>query len=288
MKTYFFPFFIFLIVSSTGFAQFPQCLMPGNVFGKIDDDTLLNTRRVLLNSGIKKIYARQTHRGSAKISKTTVINKSGNIELITACFSKVEPAKDGWCVFDTIVYDHHDRISEIRFRDRNGDGVSQSILEYFGDNELKVISISNMLDSRSDTLTDHRYFNKKGQMVKLVQIIKGRLPETSLYYYNSDGLLDSVQYESSPLPTIVFKRNEKRKKKIIDAQIQHSKFKWVFNQSRQCTSMEIITTYPPGSNYTGIIKSKTAYRYNRNGTLSKVSLTRNDEVKGMMYYTYSK
>jgi hypothetical protein len=125
-------------------------------------------------------------------------------------------------------------------------------------------------------------------MVKLIQIRKDRPTETSLYYYNADGLLDSVKYENSSLPTFVYKRSEKGKKKIIEAQILNSKFKWVFNQSGQCTGFEVTTTYPPRSNYTGVIKSVTEYHYNPNGTLSKVSLKRSDKVKSTMHYSYSK
>jgi hypothetical protein len=109
-----------------------------------------------------------------------------------------------------------------------------------------------------------------------------------LYYYNADGLLDSVQDENPHLPTIVYKRSEKGKKKIIEAQIQNSKFKWEFNQSGQCVSTKVTTIFPQNSNYTGIRKSETHYYYNPDGTLLKVSLKRSDKVKATMHYTYSK
>src|SRR5688572_19706568 len=106
MKKFFFLFFTSLILSLTGLAQFPYGLMPGLVFGVVDDDTLLNTRKVLLNSGIKKIYAYQTSSESLKThdSKTTVINESGNVESITACFSKNKQNKEIWCVSATFLY----------------------------------------------------------------------------------------------------------------------------------------------------------------------------------------
>ena len=290
MKKIFFLFFTSLLLNLTGFAQFPHCLMPGYVFGVMDEDTLLNTRKVLLNSGIKKIHAYQTSSESLKThdSKTTVINESGNVESITACFSKNKDNKEAWCVFDTILYDDRGRIREIKFRDRDGYELNQTILEYSSEKEYKLISIAKMKNKQWDTLTDHRYFNSKGQMIKLIQIRKDRPPETSSYYYNADGLLDSVQYENPVLPTIVYKRNEKGKKKTIEAQIQHSKFKWVFNQSGQCESTKVTTIYPPHSNYTGTLKSESHYYYNQDGTLLKVSLKRSDKVKATMHYTYSK
>ena len=288
MKTSFFLFFTLLILNLNGLAQFPHCLMPGLVFGVMDDDTLLNTRKVLLNSGVKKIYAYQTSSESLKThdSKTTVINESGNVESITACFSKNKDNKETWCVFDTFFYDDRDRIREMKFRDRDGYELNQTILEYIGEKEYKLISIAKMKNKQWDTLTDHRYFNTKGQMIKLTQIRKGRSPETSLYYYNADGLLDSVQYENPHLPTIVYKRSKKGKKKIIEAQIQNSKFKWEFNQSGQCASTKVI--FPPYSNYTGTQKRETHFYYNPDGTLLKVSLKRSDKVKATMHYMYSK
>ena len=291
MKKIPFLFFTSLILSLTGFAQFPHCLMPGLVFGVIDDDTLLNTRKVLLNSGIKKIYAYQTSSESLKThdSKTTVLNESGNVESITACFSKNKDNKETWCVSSTFLYDDRGRIQEMKFRDRNGYELTQTILDHISEKEYKLISISKMQNKQWDTIsTDHRYFNTKGQMIKLTRVIKDRSPETSLYYYNADRLLDSVQYENPHLPTVVYKRSEKGKKKIIEAQIQNSKFKWVFNHSGQCVSTKVTTTFPQNSNYTGIRKSETNYYYNPDGTLLKVSLKRSDKVKATMHYTYSK
>jgi len=291
MKKIFFLFFTLMILSLTGFAQFPHCLMPGYVFGVIDDDTLLNTRKVLLNSGIKKIYAYQTSSESLKThdSKTTVLNESGNVESITACFSKNKDNKEPWCVSSTFLYDDRGRIREIKFRDRNGYEITQTILDHISEKEYKLISISKIQNNQWDTLsTDHRFFNTKGQMIKLTRLIKDRSPETSLYYYNADGLLDSVQYENPHFPTIVYKRRKKGKKKIIEAQIQNSKFKWVFNQSGQCTSNEVTTIFPQNSNYTGTLKSESNYYYYPDGTLLKVSLKRSDKVKATMHYTYSK
>ena len=290
MKKIFFLFFTSSILSLSGLAQYPYGLMPGLVFGVVDDDTLLNTRKVFLNSGIKKIHAYQTSSKSLKTydSKTSIINESGNVESITACFSKNKDNKEPWCVFDTILYDDRGRIREIKFRDRDGYELTQTILEYISEKEYKLISIAKMKNKQWDTLTDHKYFNTNGQLIKLIKIRKDRSPETSLYYYNADRLLDSVQYENPHLPTIVYKRSEKGKKKIIEAQIQNSKFKWVFNQLGQCESTKITTMYPPHSNYTGTLKSESNYYYNQDGTLLKVSLKRSDKVKATMRYTYSK
>ena len=93
--------------------------MPGPVFGVIDDDTLLNTRKALFNSGIKKIYAYQTSSETLKThdSKTTVLNESGKVESISACFLKNKDNKETWCVFDTFLYDDRGRIKETKFRD---------------------------------------------------------------------------------------------------------------------------------------------------------------------------
>lgn len=292
MKTFFFLFIISLIVSSPGFAQSPYGLMPGPVIGIAFGDSLFNTRAILKKSGIKKIYAYSYQTASEKLksykSQTSVINESGNVESVTTCFPKNEHKDTTWCHLDTILYDDQARMREIKLTDGKEYEYSKILFEFIGENEVKFSQIAKMQNKQWDTLIDYRYFNKKGQMVKLIQIRKDRPPETSFYYYNADGLLDSARYENSLSPAIVYKRIEKGKKKIIEAQIQNSKFKWVFNQSGQCTSFGVTTTYPPRSNYTGVIKSETEYHYNPDGTLSKVSLKRSDKVKAMMYYTYTK
>ena len=291
MKTSFFLFLMSLVLSLDGFAQFPHCLMPGPVIGSVSyGDSLLNPREILQKAGIKKIYAHQSSSEKSKTykSQTSLINKNGSIESVISCFPKNEHTNTEWCIFDTVLYDEQGRIHEARSRDASGYEYSQILYEFIGENEVKFSQIAKMQNKQWDTVIDYRYFNKKGQMVKLVQTRKNRPPETSLYYYNADGLLDSVQYEDSPLPSIVFKRTNKGKKKIIEAQIQHSKFKWVFNQSGQCTNLSITTTYPPHSNYTGVIKRETEYHYNPDGTLSKISIKQSDKVKSTLSYTYSK
>ena len=60
MKTFFFLFFIFLIISPAGYAQYPYGIMPGPVIGIAFGDTFFNTPEILKKSGIKKVYAYQT------------------------------------------------------------------------------------------------------------------------------------------------------------------------------------------------------------------------------------
>ena len=290
MKTFIFLFFFALMVSSTGYAQYPYGIMPGPVIGIAFGDSFFNTPEILKKSGIKKIYAYQTAAAKLKSfkSETSVINESGNVVSVIKCFPKNEHSDTTWCLFDTVLYDDQGRKREIRFGDSKGYEYSNILFEFMGENEVKISQIAKMQNKQWDTLVDHKYFNTKGQMVKLIQIRKNRPTETSLYYYHADGFLDSLKYENSSLPTIVYKRSEKGKEKIIEAQILNNKFKWVFNQSGQCTSFEVTTTYPPRSNYTGVIKSVTEYHYNPDGTLSKVSLKRSDKVKSTMHYSYSK
>ena len=292
MKKFFLLFFTSSILRLIGLAQFPHCLMPGPVIGSVTyGDSLLNSRDILQKAGIKKIYTYHTSSEKLKTyqSQTSVINENGHVESVRTCFPKNEVNKDGWCVFDTVLYDDQGRIREIKNRDIKGYEYSQTLFEYISETELKFIQINKLQSKqRVDTLVDYRFFNKKGQMIKFWQIRKERPAESSLYYYNADGLLDSIQYESPHLPTIVYKRSVKGNNKIIEAQIQHSKFKWVFNQSGQCTSLEITTNFPPRTNYTGATKGETNYYYNPDGTLLKVSIKGNDKVKAAMHYTYSK
>ena len=290
MKTFIILTLTSILFCMPALAQFPYGLMPGHVFDTMDDDTLLNKRTDLQKAGIRKIYAYQPISEKLKTykSKTILLNERGKTESITLCFPKKEPVIESWCTSDTFLYDDRNRLKEMKFRDAKGNGNLEIIYEYIGESELKFVSIAKIQNKQWDTLVDHRYFNKKGQMVKLIQIRKGQPVTSSLYYYNADGLLDSVHYENSSLPTFVYKRSEKGKKKLIEAQILNSKFTWTFNQSGQWLSMEAVTIYPPRSNYTSVRKTETNYYYNPDGTLSKVTLKGTDTKKTTMYYTYSK
>lgn len=292
MKTFFLLLPISLALSLTGFAQFPYSLMPDPLIGRVNyGDSLLNSREILQKAAIKKIDAYHTSSEKLKTyqSQTSIISENGHVESVRTCFPKNEVNKDGWCHFDTVLYDDQGRIREIKMRDIKGYEYSQSLFEYISETQLKIIQINKLQNKqRVDTLVDYRYFNKKGQMIKFLKIRNDRPAESSLYYYNADGLLDSVQYESPRLPTIIYKRIVKGSNKIIEAKIQYSKFKWVFNQLGQCTSLEITTNLPPHSNYTGATKGETKYYYNPDGTLLRVSIKGNDKVKATMRYTYSK
>jgi hypothetical protein len=274
-----------------GFSQYTlHTIFPMGVIGYSSADDLLNKREILQREGIKKITAYQTVPEMPKTftSKTVYLNTNGNMDAITICFSNRTGTDSGFCVTDSLFYDHLGRLREYRSHDIKGVTL-QSISEYKSDREVKSTTITRL---NPDTLTEYKYFNEKGQMVRVKQLTNGVEKGNASLYYNKDGLTDSIKYENSPLATSIFKRTEKRKSKSIETENTLAKFKWIYNLSGQCIATIIAVknqTYlstRSGDKYSS--KTEINYYYNTNGTLSKVTQKTGRMPKYSMIYSYSK
>jgi hypothetical protein len=175
-------------------------------------------------------------------------------------------------------------------KDGKGNLYQQYMVEYITEREVKYISVGKFA---TDTSVIYKYFNDKGQMVGLKEIIKGQLQDRySSLYYNVDGLVDSISYKNSTGGRDVFKRRMKGKKKEIEMENSRTRFRWIYNLSGQCLSSEYTIKYQPGmapsSGNKSTSTTKISYYYNTDGTLSKVTNEYGDRPKIIMYYTYSK
>ena len=262
---------------------FTQFAFPGFPMGVTDNygDTLLNKRAVLLKEGIRQIHAYQNLPEVTKTfaSKTVYLNEGGTIDKVTICFAPNKKTNFTFCVQDTIRYDSVGRMIAIQTTDNGGN-------EY----PVFVVGHPNARETTwgTDTVAVWRYFNEKDQLLEFKQYTKGVESESRLFFYNEDGLLDSVR--SSSVGTFVFKRKNKGKTKLVEMTNFVGSYTWAYNRSGQCIkSLWILKDRPiHDPPRKGNLKIQINYYYNPNGTLSTVTTKMTDKPKMTMFYSYLK
>ena len=253
-------------------------------------DAILNTPSILKKEGIKKIrvYPDPFVRGSY-ISKTEYINEEGNIYKMMLCLPKSKSNDSGFCIIDTFMYDAQHSIIEQMSKDGVGQVGLRSLTEYISIGEVKnsFITIPN-----ADTSVTYKYYNDKGQLTRFNFFMKGSPPLDAFLYYNTDGLIDSIQHKNSYWGTFVFKRSEKRKPRQIEMDNTSTYYTWIYNLSGQCITTRLAIrnrSYVPGrqaNKYASEIELN--YYYNPDGTLSKTINKTTGKPTVTMIYTYSK
>lgn len=282
-------FLVTVLIYFSGFAQFSFHVFPYGVGGDPYADTILNTRAILLAAGIRQVNAYQTFPEISKTfaSKIVNINKNGSIDKITICFARNKKTNFTFCIDDTILYDPAGRMTSLKMTDNNGNKHFPRTINYTGEKEIEVLSRGMQLE---DSSVSHQSYNEMGQLIKLIRTWKGQETENTLFYYNSDGLLDSTQ--NTHWGTFIFKRRKKGKGKMIETKNSKWSYQWIYNHSGQCISSAGIMKYSPGdileSGYKGDLKSEVKYFYNPDGTLSKVVAKRTGGPAFTTYYSYVK
>jgi len=262
-------------------------------------DTLLNTSAVLKAAGVRKITAIQTSYTDLKTGFspiTTYLNVSGRIEKVVYCMRKHAKPDSAICLNDTLLYDSAGRMFQYISRDASGFAYLQGQVDYSTDGEVKYTSIhASHYQSRNDTDITYHYYNERGQIVRVVYEYsnESKLPPLSgTVYYNEDGLPDSIQHDNPVFGTYVFKRKQKGKNKEIQLETTTHYFKWVYNASGQCTSSQMGSRKPPAAsrnnNPAYYAESSATYKYNGDGTLTKVLVKRDGKRVATLSYSYEK
>lgn len=276
-----------LLSHSFCFAQFSLEVFPTGVTGDRFGDTIINSRVLMIKEGIRKIFVYQTKPSKNRpfVTKTINFNKERNIESVEMNMGKFKDFT--FIITDTLLYDNQHRMIKIKTTDNKGNIYPGYLAEYISDNAVKFFSFD---QSDPDTLFTYKYFNEKGQVIR-EKDEKGKSTGYTNFYYNKDGLYDSVKYENSSWVNLYFKRSEKRKKKVIEFENDKVSFKWIYNLSGQCLSYEytrknlINLAHPKLS--TDKFKFAVNYYYNLNGTIEKVKEKRSDLPTTIIYYAYS-
>jgi len=275
--------------------QFFPMMINVDMFG----DTLINKKEILAKAGIRKITIRQIPPivSSSFASKTYSLDQNGNIESLQFCLYNPE-SFSVFCMNNIFWYASTGQKSEIKMYDAKETLYCKFTTEWLDKNSAKYTSttIFNGVVS-GDTLTDYKYYNEKGQPIKLTKLLRAAEPFHILYYYNNDGLLDSASYSDPSLQTTKFSRKHRRKNTLIEMEHPRGRYTWTYNSSGQCTRIlfEIITQVPiPNQQPYLFGKPKPVYKksmemfyyYNSNGTLSKITERQNNGKELSVIYSY--
>ena len=295
-KPIFFLFSILLVNLSAPAQVLVHQFFPMGINGDMLGDTMLNKRETLSKAGIRKITVLQVSPvvSTTFKSKTYAVNQNGNIESLRTCFSN--PKSDsGFCLKDTCFYNSQGQFIKLKSYDGKGAMYLQYFVEWLNNSSAKCYSI---VETTGDSLIDYKYYDDKGRLQKQTSIRKNIEPQSCFYFFNKDGLLDSVRYENSQLPTTVFKRTQQKKNKLVEMEHQKGKISWTYNASGQCIRTTYFVKNPApmvGQPYVFtkkrpeyVRKMDTLYYYNSDGTLSKITEKSEDGPELTVLYSYEK
>jgi len=277
---------VFIALSVSGVTQSVHYMIPFGVFANAYADTMLVTKAVLLKAGISSYSFDASEWKDGFNSKTVYVNKVGNITAAKYC-SVIKDSGVKFCTYDTILYDEKDRMVEQRMY--NGrmklDQVVKAV--YISEMETKYTTIYN---NYYDTSVSIVRLDGDRKIKEVAHKSKDSDTAYSRFYYNSNGLLDSVKDAFAPR-TFVFKHRERKGEKILEMEAIY-KITFVFNDEGQYIenfSTERYHTYDNAP-----LNQVTKYYYNADNTLSKIvrreKYTPNvikPQVK-TIYYSYTK
>jgi hypothetical protein len=283
-------FCIVLLVCLQGFSQFLlHTVLPMGVGHIVFGDTLLNTRAVLQQEGIKKITAYQTSSGNHSSFTTTSTVTDGRILSRARCYRPSPDSAVRFCLHNSLLYNKDGALQNLWF----GSGettFSKMAREEKGAGNVTITWITK--DSRQllpDTSIYHHVYNAKGQLVSQHYDPTEKYIVNASLYYNADGLLDSIRHEKREWGSFVFERTQKRKNTVLTLETPMTIYKWVYNQAGQCLASEWSSKFTaklPNGNK-GKMSSEVNYSYNQDGTLSKV-VEKSGGEKETTVYTYSR
>ena len=102
-------------------------------------------------------------------AKTAWLNVGGNISAYSVCHPGRKNLSPGFCAVDTFLYDSRGRMIEMISRD-----VKEPYLwitaAYQGEREIKYRTVAKTIP---DTFIHYKFYNEKGQLVRLKQIREG-------------------------------------------------------------------------------------------------------------------
>ncbi len=302
MSKFSFLFFSILLFNNAVPAQvLVNQFFPMGINNDIFADTLINKKEILVKAGIRKVTIRQSPPivSTSFASKTYSLDQNGNIESLQFCLYNPESFSI-FCMNNIFWYESTGQLYEIKMYDAKGTLYCKYTTECLDKNSAKYTSttiFNGLVVVNGDTLIDYKYYNEKGQLIKLTKLLKAAEPFHILYYYNNDGLLDSASYSDPSLQTTKFTRKHRRKNTLIEMEHPRGRYSWTYNSSGQCTHIlfEIITQVPiPNQQPYLFGKPKPVYKksmemfyyYNSNGTLSKITERQNNGKELSAIYSY--
>jgi hypothetical protein len=263
----------------------------------ITDTNVLIRREIILKEKIKTV---KINKADLKIddksfsSQTLYFDSLGNIKLNETCFDVSDKRSIAFCVKEKWYYRDNGELERSVYLDSKDRIVTTNIFNYLTPFIIKTESIyrPNSAIQVFDTLVDYKYMNDKGQVTKVTYIRKGEVNSVSaLLFYNKDGLMDSMSFENSAMKTLIFKRQESKKKKTLELEHHLGNSKWVYNKMGQCIEKYIT---PNSAYYQSIdpmkflFPSKTMYTYNADGTVAEMNTKAHGKLVYKLTYTYTR
>lgn len=272
-----------LYLNSLGQVSLHQ-FFPMDISGIHFGDTMLNKKAILIRERITKIISYRDSIGSISTfgDETKTLNKKGAVEKAITCIKSKKANAQRFCTDYTIIYDNDERIIEHRMVNGAGLEIIRVSIEYLGNGRTKetIIAFSSM-PKRVDTIFSYRYYNEKGQLIRVYEEGEKTIPGNAYIYYNDDGFPDSIRYDGHL--TEIFTRKQKRGYKEIQFNGIRNMYKWMFNSSGQCISLEYKYEKPSKMPH-----GKVNYYYNADGTLSKVIEKKDSKMYCTTFYSYEK
>ncbi|WP_290799092.1 hypothetical protein [Flavihumibacter sp. UBA7668] len=253
---------------------YPQSAALGDL-----SDTMLNTRAIRQSARIKKITAIKDPPNASKTTYLKIISldSTGAIGNIISCLPKTLQMESDLCITSLFEYHPTGQVAKGTYFDTKGNPYSQLKSVWKAD---KLHSID-MLDTANYILTTES-FDAQGRTISIEKSDEtGRIYENNRYYYNSDGLLDSMV--NNHYGSFRYIRKNQGTGKIITMKNRYFENSWQYNAAGQCVSHE--SHYYKTTLSVPSINGE-EYFYNTDGTLSHIIYKSSERGSFVTRYYY--
>lgn len=267
-------------------------LYPSDVLTNFYDDTLLNTKAILIKEGVKKI---EVYKNAPKGKRKTVLLRSVNVDahanILSVDFCVQNPRKKNvyWWYKETYqYYDTGEVIMKHTSSDVRNDTPFMTEIKYrVNDTTTKTATTSlfagaSLSENPSvpETMFDYNYYNRKGQLLKTINILR-QSNYARIYIYNNEGQIDTVFLDNTGKYE-VYTRSKRKGNTIIQCTGPYGITSWIYNAENRCIGlmMQFGNQANPSSKYVD-------YLYNTNGTVSEVKIKETGKETINLYYSYS-
>ena len=279
---------LFFLYSSF-FAMAQSGLYPSDVLTNFYDDTILNTKTILIKEGVKKIEVyKNAPKGKRKavLLRSVYVDAHANILSVDFCIQNPGKKKVYWWYKETYqYYDTGEVIMKHTSSDVRNDTPFLTEIKYrVNDTTTKTATTTFFAGTAAEetprvpeTMFDYYFYNRKGQLLKTINILRNN-NYAQIYIYNSQGQIDTVFHDNTGKYE-VYTRSRRNGNTIIQCTGPYGMASWIYNAENRCIGNMI---------QTGRLASKYVdYLYNANGTLSEAIIKEAGMETVNLYYSYS-
>ncbi len=282
----------FFLLSYSFVVHAQSGIYPSGESTSFNDDTILNTKTIIIREGIKTI---EVYKNAPKGKRKAVLLRSVNIDahanILSVDFCIQNPGKKKAYWWYKEAYQYYDTGEVIMTHTssdvRNDTPFLTEIKYHINDTTTKTATTSFFAGPavsenprEPETMFDYNYYNTKGQLLKSVNILRNN-NYAQIYTYNSEGLLDTVFYDNTGQYD-VYTRSKKNGNTIIQNTGPYGIISWIYNSAGRCMGM--MRQYKNQGSFPSVYVD---YVYNANGTLSEVVIKGGGNPTVNLYISYS-